>query len=237
MTDSVLATLRDRDSHPERQEVLISAPIPMATQVYPLDVDEPPTPTNAHMTADLDKDHLTIPAGSDGLSPKPSLPGSSDTGETLVDPPLPPLRPSWVRLYSVTTPRERLSCLIPAVLFAIGSAMVAPYMTVLIGDAFSGLAAFWFSKKTDDDHAVMMRIERDVTLKIVILAIVSFVLTYLKNALWVTYGELTANRLRRMMYDGVLEKPMEWYDMGMGTTEPDQSGAVGAGGLMGKFAR
>lgn len=235
MTDSVLATLRERDARPEREEVLISAPIPIPAQAYPLDA-EPRTPTNAHMS--IDKDHLALPKGaSPKPSPVPSGSGNSATIETLVEPPIPPLRPSWVRLYTVASRRERLWCLLPATVFALAAAMIAPYMTTLMGEAFSGLAQYWISARAQEDKDAMMKIERAVVLKIVIIALASTGFTYAKNALWVAYGELTANRLRRMVFDGVQEKPMEWYDLGMGTAEPDQTGAVGAAGLMGKFAR
>lgn len=235
MTDSVLATLREREPRAEREEVLISSPIPIAAY------DEPGTPTNAHMSAE-DKDHLSIP-GAGGHSPKPApgTPSGSGSGssmdETLVEPPLPPLRPSWVRLYTVATVRERLLCLVPAVACALGAAMAQPYMTTLMGEAFNALAEYWFSTREQAHRDAMMRVERAVAVKITVLGIFACATTYAKNALWVAYGELTANRLRCMVFNGVQEKPMEWYDLGMGAAEPDETGAVGAGGLMGKFAR
>lgn len=235
MTDGVLASLRERELRAEREEVLISAPIPLAAQAYPLDA-EPRTPTNAHIS---DKDHLGLPKG---VSPKPSpVPSgsgrSSVSVETLVEPPLPPLPLSWTRLYSVASPRERLWCLVPAIIFTLAAAMVGPYMTTLMGSAFSELAMFWISQRTSEDKDKMIKFVRGVILKIVVIALANVGFTYAKNALWVTYGELTTNRLRRMVYDGVQEKPMEWYDFGMGTAEADEKGAVGAAGLMGKFAR
>lgn len=48
--------------------------------------------------------------------------------------------------------------------------------------------------------------------------------------------------LRKRVYEGVVRKDMEWFDTKMGSegsvqSADGESGSIGAGGLMAKFAR
>jgi len=64
------------------------------------------------------------------------------------------------------------------------------------------------------------------------------------SCLWIWAGEINAISLRKAVYTAVTQKDMVWFDMHMGategavqaTTEDNQRGPIGAGGLIAKFS-
>lgn len=150
-----------------------------------------------------------------------------------------PVSPSFVRLYTLTSWRETLLYLVPSILSAIGGAIVPPYMTIMIGDAFSALAEYPTIGATAADKHVLMSAVGSTSIKFVVAGMIGVILGYIKQVMWTRYSECVALRLRTMVFDGVGRKPMEWFDLGMGMSENEKgaSDSVGAGGLMAKFAR
>nr|XP_018264066.1 ATP-binding cassette, subfamily B (MDR/TAP), member 1 [Kwoniella dejecticola CBS 10117]OBR86224.1 ATP-binding cassette, subfamily B (MDR/TAP), member 1 [Kwoniella dejecticola CBS 10117] len=157
-----------------------------------------------------------------------------------------PVRPTFRRLFALSSAREYILLLIPALVFSILSALVAPYMSMVIGDAFAIFATYPLvtGTATQADKDALRAGVRDTSLKLTIAGILAVLFNYLRGILWVWYGETVASRLRNIVYVGVSTKSMEWFDLGMGMKDPLEDGegsekkeAIGAGGLMSKFTR
>ncbi|WWD10364.1 hypothetical protein V865_008499 [Kwoniella europaea PYCC6329] len=176
---------------------------------------------------------------------------TSSTSSKLPKLPIDPVRPTFRGLFALSTPREYLLFLIPAIIFSILSALIAPYMSLVIGDAFAIFAAYPFFTElaTDSDKSILKDGVRDTSLKLTIAGILGVIFNYFKGTFWVWYGESVAAKLRELVYEGVQNKSMEWFDLGMGMRDQDHTNgegtsngdekkeAVGVGGLMSKFTR
>ncbi|ODN99237.1 hypothetical protein I350_07396 [Cryptococcus amylolentus CBS 6273] len=154
------------------------------------------------------------------------------------------VRPRFRRLFAFTTWRDYLFVFVPGVVLSIIAALIQPYMSVVIGDAFEIFAAYpmVMSTVTETDKQTLKDGVRDTCIKLTIAGVLALVLNYCKGIVWTLYGETVANRLRGKVFRGVQDKSMKWYDMGMGMREEEQgegkeNDAVGAGGLMTKFNR
>ena len=151
------------------------------------------------------------------------------------------IQPSIRLLFSQVTRRDFVILLVPAIVTSMIAGGIAPFMTVVIGQAFDAFAQFPLSDPTEADKA---RLRSDVglaALQLLALAAGALALSSLTSALWISAGERNVMRLRTKVYDAVTTRDMEWFDTKMGaedaivSTEGD--GPVGAGGLMAKFAR
>ncbi|KIR76978.1 ATP-binding cassette, subfamily B (MDR/TAP), member 1 [Cryptococcus gattii EJB2] len=203
----------------------IRPPSQWRRSLYP--ADAPPIPASTY------EQHLD-------LSPLPTSPAMSDC--TI---PVPqPIRPRFRRLFVFTTARDYMSLLFPAVVLSILSALIQPYMSIVIGNAFAIFAAYPLntSLATDADRAALRGGVANTSIQLTVAGVLALLFNYMKGVMWTRYGETVADRLRSKVYLGVQGKPMEWYDMGMGMREEEQgegkeNDAVGAGGLMSKFNR
>ncbi|KAE8538153.1 hypothetical protein D1P53_006220 [Cryptococcus gattii VGV] len=203
----------------------IRPPSQWRRSLYP--ADAPPIPASTY------EQHLD-------LSPFPASPTMSN--RTI---PLPqPIKPRFRRLFVFTTARDYILLLFPAVVLSILSALIQPYMSIVIGNAFAIFAAYPLntSLATDADRAALRGGVANTSIQLAVTGVLALLFNYLKGVMWTRYGETVADRLRSKVYHGVQGKPMEWYDMGMGMREEEQgegkeNDAVGAGGLMSKFNR
>lgn len=203
----------------------IRLPSQWRRSLYP--ADAPPIPASTY------EQHLD-------LSPFPTSPTMSN--RTI---PVPqPIKPRFRRLFVFTTTRDYISLLFPAVVLSILSALIQPYMSIVIGNAFAIFAAYPLntSLATDADRAALRSGVANTSIQLTVAGVLALLFNYMKGVTWTRYGETVADRLRSKVYHGVQGKPMEWYDMGMGMREEEQgegkeNDAVGAGGLMSKFNR
>ncbi|OCF35279.1 ATP-binding cassette, subfamily B (MDR/TAP), member 1 [Kwoniella heveanensis BCC8398] len=155
-----------------------------------------------------------------------------------------PVRPRFRALYTLSTWRDYLRLLLPGCVLAILAALIAPYMSMVIGDAFAIFAAYPFATHVASDEArrELKRGVADTSLKLTVAGLLAVLFNYTKGLLWIWYGETVAERLRTKVYTGVQGKGMEWFDTGMGLnaevgSEEEKREAIGAGGLMSKFNR
>ncbi|WVF72422.1 hypothetical protein IAT40_007237 [Kwoniella sp. CBS 6097] len=178
----------------------------------------------------------------DLLSPPPKSLSSPTTSRRppLID----PVRPRFRALYTLSTSRDYLLLMLPAIVLAILAALIAPYMSIVIGDAFAIFAAYPFATHaaSDEARAELKRGVTDTSLKLTVAGLLAMAFNYTKGLLWIWYGETVAERLRAKVYTGVQGKGMEWFDTGMGLnadegSEREKREAIGAGGLMSKFNR
>lgn len=193
------------------------------------------------------------PGESDG---PPATPSSVSTPHGTPAPdvastarPLPAIRPSFRTLFSLTSRSTLWTVVVPGTVFAIGSGLIPPAMTMILGDSLQAFTDYGLATGVEELSADALKSARatlmhDVRLhavKFAILAAVVLVTSSANIALWVIHGERVARELRNHVYRGVTAKGMEWYETGMGG-EPDggrdsATSAVDAAGLTGRFSK
>ena len=158
----------------------------------------------------------------------------------VINPPSPP-QPSIRLLFSLLSRRDLLVFVLPAIVTSLFAGGIAPFMTLVVGQAFDAYSNF--SVATDLD-AAKHKLLHDVgmtAVELLALAIGALALSSLTSSLWIWTGERNLMAVRKQVYDAVSKKDMVWYDTKMGgedsVTTTDGNGPVGAGGLMAQFAK
>jgi ATP-binding cassette subfamily B (MDR/TAP) protein 1 len=161
-----------------------------------------------------------------------------------ISPPTPSpdaVRASFRGLFSLLPSRDMFTHLIPAILVTVAASLIQPYMSIVIGEMFQISEAYPLNTRsaTPIDKTNLMTGVNKSCLKLTIAGGVAALLNYFRVVLWQRHGEALVARLREAVYAGIQNKPMEWFDLGMGMTEGDgdDNEKVGAGGLMAKFTR
>lgn len=164
----------------------------------------------------------------------------------------PPLfKPTIKLLFSLSTKKDKLTLLLPAVLFSLAAGMIPPIMTFMLGAAFDVFAAHQIALAEamleSDLNIANNTLKTDMTVvavKLVALGIAAVAANTAALAIWLIHGERATMRLRRLVFKGVVAKPMAWFDLGMGkrhSAENEDGDAEeeseSSGGLMGRFAR
>jgi hypothetical protein len=147
------------------------------------------------------------------------------------------VKPSMLSLLTLIPLRDAAKSLLPAVILSTATGLVTPYMALMVGNAFSALAAFPTDPKLATD-ALKAKLLKDVghtSMLFAIAGLLGVIGSYFATIFWVRYSESSTAALRWMVFMGVEGKPMYWFDTGMGLQE--DANKVGAGGLMTKFTR
>lgn len=184
------------------------------------------------------------PDGSRAPTKLPKQPGPP-AGKSAV----PAIRPSFRTLFSLTSRSTLWTVVVPGTAFAVGSGLVPPYMTMILGDALQAFTDYGLVIGSDGVSADVLKGARstlvhDVRLhavKFAVLAAVVLVTSTANIALWVIHGERVARELRTYVYRGVTAKGLDWYETGMGG-DPDggqdsATSSVDAAGLTGRFSK
>ena len=174
-------------------------------------------------------DHI---GGPDGITP--------DYAAPVRYPPPPPVVPHFRRLLSLSSWRDICFLFIPGMLLASATALVPPFMSIVIGDTFEVFAQYPIitSLASPAQRTALLEGVRYQTIKLSSAGLFAMVANYIKAVVWSWHGEVVAARLREKVFAGVQEKGMDWYDMGMGMRDDEEGEeAVGAGGLMSKFSK
>ena len=154
---------------------------------------------------------------------------------------VPPIPPTFRGLFHYSTKRDWMVSFFPAFVFSAACGAVPPFMSIVIGDVFDILVKFPVvaNMATEEQKSALRDGVMTNTLKFIAAGAVALTLNYAKAALWQLHGETLVDRLRRAVFEGVQNKQMAWYDLGMGLREEDQEEGetIGAGGLMAKFTR
>lgn len=119
---------------------------------------------------------------------------------------------------------------------------VAPFMTIVVGQAFEAFSKFPITPNPDDSAKRQLLHDVGLTaIELVALAVGALALSSVTSSLWIWAGERNLRAVRKVVYDRVTRKDMVWFDTKMGAEDSVQAtegeGPVGAGGLMAKFAR
>ncbi|KAJ7449923.1 P-loop containing nucleoside triphosphate hydrolase protein [Mycena latifolia] len=150
--------------------------------------------------------------------------------------------PSLRLLFSLISPRHRVLLLVPAILSSLVAGAIAPFMTLVIGQAFDAFAKFPLTPNPPQSAKdALLHAMAVAAFELIGLAVGSVALSSLMSSLWIWTGEHNVMALRKRVYAAVTQKDMVWFDTKMGAEGTIQSaeehGPLGAGGLMAKFTR
>ncbi|CCM02000.1 uncharacterized protein FIBRA_04074 [Fibroporia radiculosa] len=190
----------------------------------------PPTTPTTPDASTLNLENTITTLDADSTLPQPTLPEC------------PTLQPSIRLLFSLVSTRDFYTIVLPAILTSMLAGGIAPFMTYVIGLSFDAFAQFPTtpnppeSAKTTLLHGVGI-----AALELVALAVGALALSSITSSLWIWTGERNLMAVRKKVYASVTRKDMVWFDLKMGADDSvlstDESGPLGAGGLMAKFAR
>ena len=153
------------------------------------------------------------------------------------------LSPSVLFLFSKLSTRHRFLLLLPAIVTSILSGGIAPFMTLVVGQAFNAFAQFPTTPNPPQStKQTLLNNVGIAALELLALALGSFALASLTSSLWIWTGEYNVMALRKCVYSAVTKKDMVWFDTKMGSegtvqSMHDEQGPLGAGGLMSRFTR
>lgn len=118
-------------------------------------------------------------------------------------------RAGWRSLFNFTTMRHGVPLLF-AMIFSIASGIVIPALALFLGAIFDSFTKFGAGTLSGSDLVKKVSIDG---LALVGLGSASWLLNGGYFMLWLAFGELQAKSVRDKLFDGMLEKDMEWYDM------------------------
>ena len=119
------------------------------------------------------------------------------------------LRPRWRLLFTFTA-RAHSPVLVTALGFSIVSGLVIPTLALFLGKIFNSFTDYGAGNITSDE------LSNNVTQNIRYLAVLAAANCLLSGGyfvLWLLFGELQAKSARDKLYDGMLYKDMEWFEM------------------------
>ena len=108
-------------------------------------------------------------------------------------------------------------------------------MTLVIGDAYDVFSAYQsLPHPTASDNAALLKGIGLAALEFAAMGVGALFMSAVMSSLWIWVGEKNTMYLRRLVYDSVSGRDMEWFDRQMGGKEGDSTAS--AGGLMSQFA-
>lgn len=115
----------------------------------------------------------------------------------------------WKSLFSFTS-RSNVSPLILGLGLAIASGLLTPAFSILLGKVFDSFAAYGAGNIEGQD--LVGRVSMD-GLYLLALGMASWFLNGTYFMFWFIFGELQAKSARNQLYEAMLVKDMEWFDM------------------------
>lgn len=131
---------------------------------------------------------------------------SSDVADTEIDC---LKRPGWRSLFNFTN-RTHIFTLSLALVLSVTSGIVIPVLAVLLGKMFGLFTDFGADKISGSELIKKVSV---YGIGLVGLGSASGLLNAGYFMIWLIFGELQAKSVRNKLFDGMLEKDMEWYDM------------------------
>lgn len=131
------------------------------------------------------------------LSEKGKQPGEARADDIQAAP--------WKALFFFTS-KSHLSCLLVALGTAVVSGIASPAAALVTGKAFDA-----FTSVTDGNELVKK--ETEYVLYMLGIGFGSWLLHFVFFAAWIAFGELQANSARNRLFNGMLTKDIEWYDL------------------------
>jgi ATP-binding cassette, subfamily B (MDR/TAP), member 1 len=116
---------------------------------------------------------------------------------------------AWKHLFKFTQVKH-LPALLPAICCSFIAGATKPVMTIYIGKFFTAFGGYTAKQVSLDDF-------KDRTLTSIYGFIVIGVATLAakggSTACWMIFGEMQARQIREQLFEGLLEKDLEWFDM------------------------
>lgn len=117
--------------------------------------------------------------------------------------------PGWLSLFHFTS-RRHLFPLGVALALSIGSGIIIPALAIILGRIFGLFTSYGATEISGSDLVKKVSI---YGIALVGLGAASGLLNASFFMFWLIFGELQAKSVRDKLFDGMLEKDMEWYDM------------------------
>lgn len=118
-------------------------------------------------------------------------------------------RPGWRSLFNFTT-RFHIFPLSVALVFSVASGVIIPALSIILGKMFDIFTKYGANELNGSE---LVRKVSIYGLVLVGLGSASGVLNAGYFMAWLAFGELQARNVRDRLFDAMLEKDMEWYDM------------------------
>lgn len=118
-------------------------------------------------------------------------------------------RPGWRSLFNFTA-KPHIIPLLLALTLSVASGIIIPALSIFLGKVFDCFTSFGAGTISGSD--LLKKISM-YGLALVGLGSASGLLNAGYFMFWVLFGELQAKSARDKLFEGLLEKEMEWYDM------------------------
>lgn len=118
-------------------------------------------------------------------------------------------RPGWRSLFHFTS-RLHIFPLSVALALSIASGIIIPALAIILGKIFGLFTNYGANEISGSDLVKQVSI---YGIALVGLGAVSGLLNAGFFMFWLIFGELQAKSIRDKLFEGMLEKDMEWYDM------------------------
>jgi len=114
----------------------------------------------------------------------------------------------WRDLFAFTRKQHALP-LSAALFVSIAAGVVVPALSIFLGRLFNTFAEF--SSGKIDNTKFRADVSKD-SLYLASIGLLSFFFGSGAFSTWMSFGELQARTCREEVFDGLLDKPVEWYD-------------------------
>ena len=121
----------------------------------------------------------------------------------------PDTSPGWRSLFAFTT-RKHLPVLSLALTLSVASGILVPALAYLLGKLFDCFTKFGAGIY---DGSELVKKVSTYSIALTVLGSLSGILNAGYFALWLVFGELQAKCARDRLFEDMLRKDMEWYDM------------------------
>ena len=116
---------------------------------------------------------------------------------------------SWRALFNFTD-QSHLIVLTPAVLLSALSGVLLPAVAILMGKYFDALAKY--GAGTITDHELVQKV-LFITYGLIAIGAATWLLKGGYFTLWLVFGEMQAKRVRDNLFQSLLLKDLEWFEM------------------------
>ena len=146
------------------------------------------------------------------------------------------------------TRRDYLLQVLPATLLSIARGSSQPIMTRILGYVFNAYTEYSRASlsptgASQADKDLLTSRVRTGAFELVGLGFGTIIVGTAMMTMWIYIGEKVTSRWRSRVFFAINEKPMEWFDKGMGAGEDSRAkqkggaASMGAAGLMARFTR
>ena len=116
---------------------------------------------------------------------------------------------SWLALFNFMS-KSHIFIFILAIIFSIASGIIVPALAIFLGRMFDLFTSF--DAGTISGSELVQKVST-YGIALAGLGAGNGILNAFFFGIWLSFGELQAKGVREKLFDGMLEKDLEWYDM------------------------